>query len=140
MMKRERAASFNAATDATRGSGRWLIFVIHSITPTSTVWYNPVDVGEVTGAMRYAKSLSDVWTDTISNVGAYWRGQKIVTDAIAQGGTTYSWTLPPHFPPGKVVRVTVSGGTPTQHGRALAWSEHGYYEVALDAGSLTLSP
>ena len=36
--------------------------------------------------------------------------------------------------------TTVDGGTPSQGGTPLAWDPHGYYEVALDAGSLTLSP
>jgi hypothetical protein len=44
------------------------------------------------------------------------------------------------LPPGKYLRVKVDGGTLTQAGQTLAWDEHGYYEVALDAGSLTLSP
>ena len=47
---------------------------------------------------------------------------------------------PAHFPPGKYLRVTVSGGTLTQAGSTLAWDDHGFYEVSLDAGTLTLSP
>jgi hypothetical protein len=38
------------------------------------------------------------------------------------------------------LRITVAGGTPSQSGRALTWNDHGYYEIALDAGSLTLGP
>ncbi|HVV53661.1 MAG TPA: polysaccharide deacetylase, partial [Polyangia bacterium] len=55
---------------------------------------------------------------------------------------TRTWTLklPPHFPPGKALRVQVGGGTLSQNGKPLPWDGHGYYEVALDAGSLTLSP
>ena len=44
--------------------------------------------------------------------------------------------LSPHFPGGRVLRVTVEGGTLSQGGRALAWDPHRYYEVSLDAGSL----
>ena len=36
--------------------------------------------------------------------------------------------------------MRVDGGTLSQNGKALAWNGHGYYEIALDAGSLTLSP
>jgi hypothetical protein len=36
--------------------------------------------------------------------------------------------------------VTVPGGTVTQSGAALPWDAHGYYEVALDAKSLTVGP
>jgi hypothetical protein len=48
--------------------------------------------------------------------------------------------LPEHFPPGKFLRVSVTGGTLKQKGAALPWDARGYYEVALDAGSLTLGP
>ena len=41
---------------------------------------------------------------------------------------------------GKYLRVTVTGGTPMQGGAAVDWDDHGYYEVALDTGSLTLAP
>ena len=36
--------------------------------------------------------------------------------------------------------VTVTGGTLKQNGAALKWHPQGYYEVALDAKSVTLSP
>jgi len=48
--------------------------------------------------------------------------------------------LPEHFPPGRYLRVKVDGGTLSQNGKPLAWDDHGYYEVALDAGALTLAP
>jgi hypothetical protein len=35
--------------------------------------------------------------------------------------------------------VKVDGGSSTQSGTELVWDDHGYYEVALDAGTLTLS-
>jgi hypothetical protein len=34
----------------------------------------------------------------------------------------------------------VDGGTSSQNGAALEWDEHGYYEIALDAGSLSWAP
>ena len=52
----------------------------------------------------------------------------------------YSWTLPEHFPPGQYLRVTVTGGKVKQCGTELTWDDHGYYEIALDAGSVTISP
>ena len=52
----------------------------------------------------------------------------------------YSWTLPAHFPPGQYLRVKVDGGTVKQLGTELSWDEHGYYEITLDAGSVTISP
>jgi peptidoglycan/xylan/chitin deacetylase (PgdA/CDA1 family) len=139
----ETAARMNQATDTARAGGRWVIFLVHTLTPTGAVWYAPVATTEVTAAMAHAKALPDVWTGTLVDVGAYWWGQKLVTEAkpaVSGNTTTWSWTLPPHFPPGKILRVKVDGGTPSQNGEPLTWSDHGYYEVALDAGSLTLGP
>ncbi|HEY2405876.1 MAG TPA: polysaccharide deacetylase, partial [Polyangiaceae bacterium] len=50
--------------------------------------------------------------------------------------TSWHWQLPAHFPPGRSLRVAVDGGTLSQNGRPLVWDAHGYYEIALDAGSL----
>jgi len=36
--------------------------------------------------------------------------------------------------------VKTDGGTLKQNGATLAWDPHGYYEIALDALSVTLSP
>jgi hypothetical protein len=84
-----------------------------------------------------------VWIDTMATVGAYWRGQKVVaaTTPTTSGSTqTWTWTLPDHFPTGKYLRVKVDGGTLSQGGNPLTWDSHGFYEIALDAGSLTLAP
>jgi len=84
-----------------------------------------------------------VWIDKMVTIGAYWRAQKALTDAIVTtSGTskTYSWTLPDHFPPGQFLRVKVDGGKLKQCDTELTWDDHGYYEIALDAGSVTLSP
>jgi hypothetical protein len=77
------------------------------------------------------------------SVGAYWRAQTVftqVTPTTRGRVTTWSWTLPDHFPPGKFLRVTVDGGTLRQGGRPIPWDHHGYFEVALDKGTLTLDP
>jgi len=139
----ETMSSFNTATDSARTGGKWLIFLIHTISPTSDNWYNPVAIGDVTGAMSHGKTAGDEWTDTVANVAAYWRAQKVlsgVTPTTSGTSKTWTWTLPAHFPPGKYLRVKVDGGTLTQGGSALVWDDHGYYEVALDAGSVTLGP
>ena len=139
----EAVASFNSAIDAADTAGRWLIFLVHTISPTAANWYAPIDVSVITDSVAHAKSLGDVWIDSVANVGAYWRAQKVlssVTPTTAGGSQTWTWTLPAHFPPGMVLRITVDGGTPTQNGASLSWDAHGYYEIALDARSLTLSP
>jgi peptidoglycan/xylan/chitin deacetylase (PgdA/CDA1 family) len=139
----ETAARFNQVTDAARAGGKWVIFLVHTLTPTDAVWYAPVAIGDVTTGMTHARSVPDVWIGTLIDVAAYWRGQKLLSETrptVTGTSTTWSWTLPPHFPSGKVLRVRVDGGTLSQNGRPLPWSGHGYYELALDAGSLTLSP
>ncbi len=139
----ESTSSFNTAIDGVHTSGQWLIFLIHTISPTSANWYNPIDISTVTGSVTHAKSLGDVWIDTLVQVGAYWRAQNVlsnVTPSTSGSDSTWAWTLPEHFPSGKYLRITVTGGTVKQNGAAIAWDEHGYYEVALDAGSLTISP
>jgi peptidoglycan/xylan/chitin deacetylase (PgdA/CDA1 family) len=139
----ETVDSFNTAIDGGRTAGRWLIFLVHTIMPTTANWYAPIDISVVTGSVAHAQMLGDVWIDTMVNVGAYWRGQKAVataTPVTANGAQTWTWTLPANFPPGKFVRVSVDGGTISQNGTNVPWDSHGYYEIALDAGSLTVSP
>ncbi len=139
------AAIFGSQIDAAHSAGRWLIILVHTISPTSDNWYNPVAITDVTGGMSHGVALGDVWNDSVVHVAAYWLGQKLLAAAtpVTDGATqaqTWTWTLPAHFPPGRYLRVTVTGGTPSQGGVPLSWNDHGYYEVALDAGSLTLSP
>ncbi|HEY4102519.1 MAG TPA: polysaccharide deacetylase family protein [Polyangiaceae bacterium] len=139
----EAASTFSADIDGARMQGKWLVFLFHSIMPTDQMWYAPTDIASITGSIDHAKSLADVWIDSVVNVGAYWIGQKLIASApltMDAGSTTWSWTLPAHFPSGKYLRVTVDGGTLSQGGTPLVWDDHGYYEAALDAGSLTLAP
>ena len=138
----ETAAQFNAATDAARSAGAWQIFLVHTITPTSQIWFNPVAVTDVTGAMTHAKTAGDTWVDSVVNVAAYWRGLKVLAAATRTTSgttTTWNWTLPAHFPSGKFLRVTIPSGTLSQKGTAIAENSHGFFSVSLDAGSLTLT-
>jgi hypothetical protein len=139
----ETVDSFNAQIDGAESAGRWLIMLVHTLTPTGNSWYAPIDVSVVTGSAAHAKSLGDVWIDSAVNVGAYWRAEKVLgaaTPTTSGGAQTWTWTLPAHFPGGRSLRVTVDGGTVSQNGTPVAWDGHGYYEISLDAGSLTLSP
>ncbi|HWU49800.1 MAG TPA: polysaccharide deacetylase family protein [Asticcacaulis sp.] len=132
-------AVFNADLDRAQAEGKWLVFLFHTLLPTSSNWGAGENVAAVTGSMEYAKS-HDMWIDSVVNIGSYWIGERLVDNAAkTQSGdvTTWSWTLPPHFPAGRVLRVTVDGGELSQGGKALAWDPHGYYEVSLDAGSLS---
>jgi len=60
--------------------------------------------------------------------------------AIAPTANTWAWILPNHFPPGKILRVTVDGERLSQDGTDLVWDAHGYYQVALDAKNLACTP
>lgn len=137
------ASAFNTQIDGARTAKKWRIVLLHGFTGGTDGAYLPVAFDEFAASVTYAKSLGDMWIDTMVNIGAYWRGQKLLSQTqptTSGGATTWTWTLPAHFPPGRSLRVTVDGGTLTQNGAPLAWDEHGYYEISLDAGSLTLSP
>lgn len=139
----ETERALNAEIDAARSGGKWLIFLFHALLPTSQNWYAGVEVTSVTGSMVHARVAQDTWADALYKVAAYWMGQKILSQAaptVSGSGTTWKWNLPPHFPSGMYLRVTVSGGEVFQNGSALPWDPHGFYEIALDAGSLTVSP
>lgn len=139
----EPASKFDGDIDAARMQGKWVTFLFHSLLPDAQNWFAGVDIGTVTGSIAHAKSLNDVWIDTFADVGAYWLAQRTlaaVTPTTAGGSASWTWKLPAHFPPGKFLRVTVDGGALEQNGTDLAWDGHGYYEVALDAGTLTWSP
>src|SRR5262249_49487252 len=119
---------FDAAVDGARAGRRWVIMLLHSLAPTTAPGYATVGVSAVTGSIAHAKSLGDVWIDTMANVGAYWRGQKVfssLSPTIARNTQVWMWRLPEHFPTGKYLRVTVDGGTLTQRGRPLDWDPHG---------------
>jgi peptidoglycan/xylan/chitin deacetylase (PgdA/CDA1 family) len=126
----EAAATMSASITA----GKWRIFVIHGFDLNDSGTWQPVPIANVTGAM--SKAVSDgFWAETMSNVGAYWQGQKLIPEAST---TSAMWTLPNKFPPNMCVRITTSGGTVTQKGQTIGWDDHGYYEISLDAGEVTV--
>lgn len=136
---------FNPMVDSVRAAGGWQTFLVHGFTDMDAGEgaYQPVPFSEFVAGVNYTKSLGDVWIDSVVNVGAYWLGQKAfnATPPSTSGDTTtWTWTLPDHFPPNKYLRVTVDGGKLVQNDQALPWDPHGYYEVALDAKSLKLVP
>lgn len=134
--------AFNTEVDNARSAGKWKTMCIHGFTGDGAA-YQPVPLDNFIEGVKHAKSTGDLWLDTITNVGAYWLGEKAFVGATTMtAGTdkTWTWKLPDKFPTGQYLRVTSTGGTLKQGGSALAWDPHGYYEVALDAGSVTLSP
>jgi hypothetical protein len=136
-------SAFNQQVDEARNAGGWRTMCIHGFTGGSDGAYQPVPFDQWKASVEHAKELGDVWIGTVEDVGAYWLGQKAFANAqssMSGGETTFTWTLPSNFPPGKYLRVTVEGGTLKQGGTALPWFGNGYYEVALDEGSVTLAP
>jgi len=135
-------ANFNSEVDAARTAGKWRTMCIHGFTGDASA-YQPVPLDQFIESVKHAKSTGDMWIGTISNVGAYWLGEKAFGSATTMtvgADKTWTWKLPDQFPTGHYLRVTVDGGTLKQGGATLNWDPHGYYEIALDAGSVTLSP
>ena len=125
----EAAATMTAAL----ATGKWRIYVIHGFDSQGGT-YQPVPIANVTATMSGAVS-SGYWPETMTNVGAYWQGQKLIS---ASATTTASWSLPAHFPPNMCLRITTTGGTVTQKGATVPWDSHGYYQISLDAGAVTI--
>jgi len=125
----ESASSMSSSITA----GKWRIFVIHGFDSRNGT-YKPVPIANVTGAMSQAVS-DGFWVEGMTNVGAYWQGQKLIPESAT---TSATWTLPANFPKNMCVRITTSGGTVTQKGETIAWNDHGYYQISLDAGEVTI--
>ena len=137
------STDFNPQIDSAESGGGWRVILVHGFVGGTDGAYQPVSFDEFVSGVNHAKSLGDMWIDSMVNVGAYWRGQKTfssVTPTTSGSDQTWTWTLPDNFPPAKCLRVKVDGGTLTQNGKAVEWDGHGYYEISLDAGALTLSP
>jgi peptidoglycan/xylan/chitin deacetylase (PgdA/CDA1 family) len=136
-------SDFDAEIDGARSGGGWRVILVHGFTGGNDGAYQPVGISQYTAGITYAKSFPDLWIDTMLAVGAYWRGQNAfnkATKTTVGTSTTYKWTLPPNFPPNRYLRVTLTGGNITQNGTTLPWSTHGYNEISLDNGSLTVGP
>jgi peptidoglycan/xylan/chitin deacetylase (PgdA/CDA1 family) len=134
-------AAMDAQVTEARSAGKWRVVLVHGFSGGTDGAYQPVAFDQFSKSVAASKAFGDVWIDSVVNVGAYWLGQKAfsrASPATVAGEQTFSWSLPEHFPPGKFLRVSVTGGTLKQKGAALPWDARGYYEVALDAGSLTL--
>jgi peptidoglycan/xylan/chitin deacetylase (PgdA/CDA1 family) len=136
------AGVLNAQMETARTGGKWRIFLFHGFVGGTDNAYMPMRFDEFAAHVNYTKSHGDVWMDSMVAVAAYWRGQRALAAAQPKKlgtTTTWAWPLPPNFPPGRYLRVRVDGGTLSQNGQPLPWNPHGYYEVALDVGTLTLT-
>jgi len=137
------AKVFDAQIDQAVARHGWRIVLVHGFTGGGDGAYRPVALNDFLTSVMHAASIPTLWIDSLVNVGAYWRGQQLVSAATgtpAQEATTWTWNLPAHFPPGHFVRVASGGGTLSQRGATLGRQANGYYEVALDAEALTWAP
>lgn len=137
------ASNMNSVVSSARNAGNWQIFCIHGFTGGNDGAYQPFELSQFISHVNTVKSFGDMWIDTALNIGAYWRAQKLfasLTPTKSGNDIIYRWNLPTNFPSGKFLRVIVNGGTLKQNNQILNWDSHGYYEIALDAGSLTISP
>lgn len=137
------AGVLNAQVETARTNGKWRIFLLHGFVGGNDGAYMPIRFADFAASVNYAKSRGDVWIDSMVAVASYWRGQRAVAACQPKKTgpiTTWTWALPAHFPPGKYLRVRINGGTLTQNGQPIPWNPNGYYEIALDPGTLTLSP
>jgi peptidoglycan/xylan/chitin deacetylase (PgdA/CDA1 family) len=123
----------DSEVNAAKSANKWKIFCVHGF-DSSGGTYQPVDITAMTTTMSNAVK-NGLWAESMMNVAAYWLGQKAIP---ASATTSATWTLPAHFPPNMCVRVTTTGGTVKQNGAAVPWNDHGYYEISLDAKSVTV--
>ena len=129
------ASAFIAEIESARRTGKWRIMLIHGFEGSSDGAYLPVKIADFLAAMNHAKSLGDVWIDSMVNVAAYWRGQRVLASAIpnhSSAGNTWTWTLPTNFPPHRYLRVKVEGGTLFQNGKPIAWNLAGGYQNPIE--------
>ena len=132
-------SDFNPVLDQSASEKSWVIFMFHSLLPGDN-WYAAVNCTSVVKSINHGVGNGNLWMDTVERVGAYWMAQKLFATIQPQGDATsktWTWTLPQRFPQGQYLRVRVDGGTLSQGGVVLPWNAHGFYEIALDAGSLS---
>jgi peptidoglycan/xylan/chitin deacetylase (PgdA/CDA1 family) len=127
------SATMDSQITTAKAANAWRIFCIHGFDSQKGT-YQPVPIENVTTTMSHAVD-SGLWVEGITNVGAYWAGQKLISATATTGAT---WTLPAHFPQNMCVRMTTTGGKVTQNGQEVPWDEHGYYQISLDAGEVTI--
>lgn len=113
--------------------GQWRVYVIHGFDNRNGT-FQPIPIANVTGAISTAVSRG-YWVEGMSNIGAYWQGQKLISAAAT---TSATWTKPARFPANMCLRITTTGGTVTQKGQVIPWDPHGYYQIGLDAGEVTI--
>lgn len=112
-------------------AGKWKVICIHGFDGDG--YQANYSASQFTTTVKSALSAGS-WVTTVTNVAAYQVGQSL----MKAGGSSIKWTKPAIFPPNMCVRATTTGGTVKQKGAEVPWNDHGYYEISLDAGEVTV--
>lgn len=128
--------------DQDLASGAWAVLTIHAI--EGSTWYEPIPKKTYLQLLDYlVQNQKDLWVATFKEVGAYWRTEKVLENAVpAKNGTQtiIKWEKPANFPKGVVLKLKITGEglKVTQGGREVVPITDWVYPVSFDAGELTL--
>ncbi len=135
-------ATLDSGVSGAVAQGRWQTMLIHGFTGGGDGAYQPIPLADFLAHIEGQRDSGQVWIGTVLRVGAYYLAQKLLTAAtpVPEGSATrWSWTLPEFFPTGHCLRVR-SNGRVLQGGQPVAENPLGFYDIALDAGELTVEP
>jgi len=139
------ASAMENSLNAAVNGGKWEIFLVHGFTGGNDGAYQPVPINEFTTTVAWARDKGNVWLDSVGTISAYWVAQynfNKLTPTTNGSEKTWTWKTSDFstpYPPGRYLRVTTDGGTLKQGSTTLTWDDHGYYEISMDAGTLTLA-
>jgi peptidoglycan/xylan/chitin deacetylase (PgdA/CDA1 family) len=117
--------------------GNWQTVLVHGFSAGA---YQAISLDGFLAHVEGQRDSGNVWIDSLVAVGSYFIGQKLLDEATpSQDGSssTWSWTLPDHFPEGRCLRIQ-STGSVSQNGTPVAQNALGYYDISLDAGQVTV--
>ncbi len=129
--------------DQDLAAGAWAVFVIHGVEGTPWGW-QPIPKATFLKILDYlVQNQKDIWIAPFSEVGAYWRAEKVLEKARPQKSgslTTLKWDKPANFPAGVVLKLSIQGEglKVSQAGKPVEPLSAGIYPVSFDAGELTL--
>lgn len=139
-------ADMQSAVDSATKAGKWTTLLIHGFIGGNDSAYNAVEFNNWAAMVKAVRDQGTVWVDTVGRVSAYWIAAyqfSKLTPTPSGSDKVWTWKVSDFnnpFPPGQFLRVKTDGGTLKQGDTVLEWDGHGYYEISLDAGTLTLSP
>ncbi|HVM33515.1 MAG TPA: polysaccharide deacetylase family protein [bacterium] len=124
--------------------GAWMVFMIHGL--EGTPWgYEPIKTVVFDGILD-ALQAKDIWVDSFSAVGAYWKAQKVFEKAAptAQNGEFHwTWDIPANFPEHVALKLQLPPGTGLalyQGATRLLPDAQGVYTLSFDGKELTEKP